>query len=426
VRKVSYLYHEGFLTVKENLQDILIIEKKESGQNCLINFMILLSFPLILFLFFLLGYMKILSFEIDLFTLGLLFALSLFFALAAKQNSFYKQCDMESKIALLKAKTEEYMEKNLLTLTEETKTFGSIEPLISSFLRQNISSENKIPLFIFLFSFALFLIDISFKTETKNISFIIKTSLYIPLFSTLTAMWWLFFDNRQKSCIKNRVLDLQKRYTENFWSQSEIEKLKIIQNKLLIKEIQSSFEKAFTPHFIKDFEYRIKSKIELFFETLKSEKELQNLMLESYSDLLQKYGQFNKSQLEILQYLKYSKENIDNSYEKIENIISSLDEAVNKLSKETQMLNVISLNTFEHVSNSIANFDQSYENIANNTSKIYSTLELSSENIKQRNTLIEEQNRIFIKAIESLNINIDMLNTAIKNLKQNFESEPLS
>ncbi len=407
--------------MNENLEDILTIENSNKKNGCKLNFFILLSLPLVvLILTISLSFANFAFFKLNISTVIMLILEFFFYSFLAKQNIFYKVCDIESKSALLKSRLEEFIEENSITLLgDENKAFGSLKDIIKSFLQTEVNSPTRYFIFsLFLSTLALFLTDIFINLDKGFYLSDLKSSIILIIYSSFLALWWLYLQFTQNKRIQEEISSIEEEYKERFWNQSEIEKAKIIQEKILIKEIETSFKKAFTPQFIKDFEYRIKSKIELFFETLKSEKEFQNLMLEGYKNLLENYKKINQNQLEILSYIKHSKDHIEISYEKLQNSLSLLEETIDKLSKETQTLNIVSLNTFEKISNSIDDFEEKYQNIAKNTAEVYKVIELSSKVIHQRNLLLEKQNQTFIKEIEALNINIENLNRSVAKLSE--------
>ncbi len=410
--------------MSENIKEILIEDKKRNG--CKLNFLILLSIPaIVLVLIATLSFANFYAVKLNPSTLVLLFSEFLLYSFLAKQNIFYKVCDIESKSALLKSRLEEFIEENSLTLfADENKAFGSLKEIIKSFLQVEINSPTRYFLFsLFLSAFSLFLTEIFIKLDENFSPNDLKSSLILLIYPSVLALWWLYLQFSQNGRIQEEILSIEEEYKERFWNESEIEKAKIIQEKILIKEIENSFKKAFTPQFIKDFEYKIKSRMELFFETLKSEKEFQNLMMEGYKNLLENYKKINRNQLEILTYIKHSKDHMEISYEKLQNSLSLLEETIDKLSKETQTLNIVSLNTFEKISNSIDDFEEKYRNIAKNTAEVYKVIEISSKVIHQRNILLEKQNQTFIKEMEALNINIENLNKTVEKLSKELAAQ---
>jgi len=319
-----------------------------------------------------------------------------------KKSPFYIVCDAQSAVEHLKNLLKEKIEKQSFSIDNETKSIGDLKSIVFDF-KEKYKIDIRSKILQSLTYLSVIFLGIFYEINLKNISFLIFYALI--LFS-----WQFYWENRLLENIEHLIEKIENEFTEKFWEKNELKKYEIIQNEILSDRIQKSFNKAFDPKFIKNLEYTLKSQIEALLENIKKEKDFQDKLFQKQSRLLENYKNMEQKQLEALNHIKASKENSDLIFKNIQKINSSLEDSVDKLSKEIRLLNVVTLNTFEKISNSINRFEESYENISKETAKVYKVLEKSSKIYSEKEEFSKERAEDISKLLKTLNLNIEILN----------------
>ncbi len=357
--------------MEESIENIILpLEKRNKG--CFSNLLVLLSLP-----FIILVLVSILIFQFSLFEKELFLLLSTIFALSAlflKNSPFVKICEPKFLASNFSKEIEELSKELSLTVYRESRSVNDLSLLISNFLENyRIDLINKI------FSFSVY-----FSISLLNLIFLNEKSFFFSLFFSLAIINWQYFlEKRAFEKLKSEVLKVKEKSKELFWSAEELERYKILQNEQINFEIKRSFEKAFTPEFIKNFEYIIKKEITIFFNLTKKEREAQKKLLLEYEKVL-------KEQKIFIKELKEFKNLESGFFKDMENINSSLKNIIEHLSKELKVLNAISLHTFENIQKEIQNIkNKSFEKI----SDLNMNIEILNKNFEILETIFSHYQR---------------------------------
>ncbi|NPA81984.1 MAG: hypothetical protein GXO31_05200 [Epsilonproteobacteria bacterium] len=385
----------------ESIEDILLTEDKVNS-NCISNLLVLISLPITILIFISIDTFRFSFLSLEkssLFFSLILLSFSIYFY---KKSPFYIVCDAQSAVEHLKNLLKEKIEKQSFSIDNETKSIGDLKSIVFDF-KEKYKIDIRSKILQSLTYLSVIFLGIFYEINLKNISFLIFYALI--LFS-----WQFYWENRLLENIEHLIEKIENEFTEKFWEKNELKKYEIIQNEILSDRIQKSFNKAFDPKFIKNLEYTLKSQIEALLENIKKEKDFQDKLFQKQSRLLENYKNMEQKQLEALNHIKASKENSDLIFKNIQKINSSLEDSVDKLSKEIRLLNVVTLNTFEKISNSINRFEESYENISKETAKVYKVLEKSSKIYSEKEEFSKERAEDISKLLKTLNLNIEILN----------------
>ncbi len=385
----------------DSIEDILLTEDKVNS-NCISNLLVLISLPITILIFISIDTFRFSFLSLEkssLFFSLILLSFSIYFY---KKSPFYIVCDAQSAVEHLKNLLKEKIEKQSFSIDNETKSIGDLKSIVFDF-KEKYKIDIRSKILQSLTYLSVIFLGIFYEINLKNISFLIFYALI--LFS-----WQFYWENRLLENIEHLIEKIENEFTEKFWEKNELKKYEIIQNEILSDRIQKSFNKAFDPKFIKNLEYTLKSQIEALLENIKKEKDFQDKLFQKQSRLLDNYKNMEQKQLEALNHIKASKENSDLIFKNIQKINSSLEDSVDKLSKEIRLLNVVTLNTFEKISNSINRFEESYENISKETAKVYKVLEKSSKIYSEKEEFSKERAEDISKLLKTLNLNIEILN----------------
>lgn len=193
--------------------------------------------PVVIFAGFLLGYLKIINFKVELHSIlmmGILLIIALFLA---RHNAEYGCLLFEDRIDNFKKDLKNYIMSNLLIIGDKKKSDSSFDSFIgekSAELRNdNYSSvaAGVFPMLGILGTFISIAISMpefsstninSLETEIAELLGGVGTAFYVSIYGIFLAIWWIYFEKKGLSRFE-RLIAKYKNSTKNFfWDRDEI------------------------------------------------------------------------------------------------------------------------------------------------------------------------------------------------------------
>ncbi len=318
--------------MEESIENIALLEGKKRNK-CFLNLFISLSLPFLILLISLIA-----TFQFNLFSKQnspILITILIFSYPLFKNSLYVKVCDIYEEAEKFEKGIKNYIQEMTLTFYKQNKSIIDLEKETESFL-ENYKIDLTNTIFYFLALLSLSLLSFVFID--------VKSFAYSLFFSLAIINWNYFLDKKTYTKLKEKIIKIKENNKELFWNQREIEKYKILQNEYTNFEIQRIFEKVFTPEFLENFQRAIKKEIEILFDILKKEKNVQKHILKEYLTLLEKIDSYEKNNSILLKNIQ----NTNLSFEKI----------IKNLSKEIKILNAMILGSFETINESTKRFQE--------------------------------------------------------------------
>ena len=270
----------------ETLKNLASLETKK--KHCFFVYLKIITLPSLAYLYFLLGFIGVLHFQVGVHSIvliGLIYLVALIFA---KHNGEFGSCYFRRYINEFRVELDEYIKKNLMRIGEEVKSNASFENFIDEYSKR-IRNDNYASIGASLFptmgilgtfiSIALTLPNFSSQTAgalEHEISLLLSgvgTAFYVSIYGILLSLWWIFFEKRGLSRF-DRDLELIKEESSSlFWTKEEIEHAYMRENLHNFEKIGKMFERLSTNDFFERLSQSIESKFTLFDKMLTLEAE---------------------------------------------------------------------------------------------------------------------------------------------------------
>ncbi len=272
--------------MNEILKDLSALESKE--KNCFAVYFKIIALPFLAYLYFLLGFLGVIHFQVGLHSIlliGLIFLVSLLFA---KHNGEFGSCIFRRYSKEFKDELNEYVTKNLMRIGDVEKSNASFDNFIEAYAKR-IRNDNYASVAAGVFptmgilgtfiSIALTLPDFSSQTAgalEHEISLLLSgvgTAFYVSIYGILLSLWWIFFEKRGLSHFDSDVELIREATSQLFWTKEEIEQAYLKENLQHFEKIGKMFERLSSNDFFERLGRTIESKFGLFDEMLKLESE---------------------------------------------------------------------------------------------------------------------------------------------------------
>ncbi|AFL68321.1 MotA/TolQ/ExbB proton channel family protein [Sulfurospirillum barnesii] len=300
--------------MNEILKDLNTLEHKNS--NCAFIYAKLIALPLLAYLYFLLGYVGLLHFEVgthSIVLIGLIFAVSLLFA---KHNAEFGVCVFHNNLNTFNTELHTYIRKNLMRIGEVEKSNASFNNFMDEYVK-GIRNDNYASIAAGVFptmgilgtfiSIALTLPDFSSQTASAlehEISILLSgvgTAFYVSIYGILLSLWWLFFEKRGLSRFDKHVMLIQDASAPLFWTKEEIEQAYLKENLQHFEKIGRMFERLSSSDFFERLNRTIEGKFSLFDEMLKLEGEAVKKSAEHFKTGMETLARSSEKQRNLVQ-----------------------------------------------------------------------------------------------------------------------------
>ena len=270
----------------ETLKNLASLETKK--KHCFFVYLKIITLPSLAYLYFLLGFIGVLHFQVGVHSIvliGLIYLVALIFA---KHNGEFGSCYFRRYINEFRVELDEYIKKNLMRIGEEVKSNASFENFIDEYSKR-IRNDNYASIGASLFptmgilgtfiSIALTLPNFSSQTAgalEHEISLLLSgvgTAFYVSIYGILLSLWWIFFEKRGLSRFDRDIELIKEESSSLFWTKEEIEHAYMRENLHNFEKIGKMFERLSTNDFFERLSQSIESKFTLFDKMLTLEAE---------------------------------------------------------------------------------------------------------------------------------------------------------
>ena len=238
----------------------------QESSNCLPNFFVILSIPIIIFLSTLLAYFGLIPLKIEIHTLimiGFIFFIFIFFI---KHNANYAACSFRNSFYDIGSQLQEYLNKNLLQIGETKKSLSSIDAFLESYA-SNLRNDNFSSIATTVFpmlgilgtfiSIAMSMPDFSVQDTTAldhEITVLLSgvgTAFYVSIYGIFLSLWWIFFEKRGISKLESTMKYINSLYSKYVWSQNELDTYKYGSRQLENQHLIQALGEVFTTDKVK-------------------------------------------------------------------------------------------------------------------------------------------------------------------------------
>ena len=257
------------------------------NSNCKIRIFILLSLPIALFLFAILGYIHIINFNIKLHSVVMMAVIFLIFLGFARHNAYYATCKLRKNFLPFREELEEFMKKNLLEITGIEKANASIDDFLNNYaktLRNEHFSSIAPGLFPTLgilgtfISIAISMPDFSVGTsqaleqEISKLLSGVGTAFYVSIYGIFLSIWWLLFEKSGVSRFAKDANFIKESTKDLFWQKEEIEQTYFRKSMDNFEKMNSVFDTLSSDEFINNLNETLSQRMELFESIILSEQ----------------------------------------------------------------------------------------------------------------------------------------------------------
>ena len=240
---------------------------QQNSPLCLANFIVISLIPIAFFLTMLLGYLELLPLHVPIHSLGVIGFILFIFLLFARHNANYSVCKMRANLAHLQSALETELQKNSLTIENETKSVLDIKHFLNTYykdIRNNnfVSVASSIfPMLGILGTFVAIAISMpNFSvTDTEaldhEISLLLSgvgSAFFASIYGILLSLIWTYFEKRGLSKIEYYFYNIIADFTPNVWSKEELTIYEYTQHTLRENRFIDALKETFNINFLKE------------------------------------------------------------------------------------------------------------------------------------------------------------------------------
>lgn len=318
-------------TAQEKLEKLSTIE--QNSKSCFLVYLQLIAIPFLVYLYFVLGYLKIVGLSVhehSLILMGFIFITSLIFA---RHNAFFARCVFKNNISSFNAKLKNYIVKNLMGIGKYKKSNASFE-LFAQNESKNIRNDNYASIGTSIFptmgilgtfiSIAITMPDFASSTSgelDKEIGVLLSgvgTAFYVSIYGILLSLWWMFYEKLGLSLYDKDSRVIQENTKVFFWTKEEIEQAYLQENLTHFKEIASMLSTISNEDFLKRLSNQIESKFVLFSQMIDLESKAVKISSKQFEQTMndiknaqEKQASLGKIHNDILKTLQHFSKGLD-------------------------------------------------------------------------------------------------------------------
>ena len=247
--------------------------------NCKSRYTILLSLPIVLFAFALLGYLHIINFNIKIHSIVMIAIIFLIFIAFSKHNAYYATCKLRKEFAKLSQELLEYINKNRLQIAGMEKANASLDEFMAAYaktLRNEHFSSIAAGLFPTLgilgtfISIAISMPDFSVMTskgleqEISKLLSGVGTAFYVSIYGIFLSIWWILFEKSGVSRFQKDTNSIKEATKEVFWQKEEIEQTYFKKSMENFEKLNAVFDTLSSDRFVQDLNQTLAQRMEVF------------------------------------------------------------------------------------------------------------------------------------------------------------------
>lgn len=360
--------------------EVLDLTLPENNERSQIGVYLKIVFvPIAIFVVFLLGFLKVIDFKVELHSIVMMAVLLVIALILARHNAEYGCCAFESRIDNFKKELKEFIMSHLLVIAGKKKSDAKFEDFSDEYAL-NLRNPNYasvaagiFPMLGILGTFISIAISMpqfsssdinSLEKEIAQLLGGVGTAFYVSIYGIFLALWWIYFEKKGISKYQNLVTKYKFATRNFFWHKDEIMQSYLQEildkNEKVVKHFESMASGEFNEKLSRSIEEKFQNFqkiVSLEEETLKltsAELEKSNEMLVN-SNITQK--RVSESYAEIISILKSVSQNLayiqkgvadeqvkfanftTQKTDKFENIANSLSQELKNLQSSLGSLN---------------------------------------------------------------------------------------
>ena len=257
------------------------------NSNCKSRYTILLSLPVALFLFALLGYFHIINFNIKLHSVVMIAVIFLIFIAFSRHNAYYATCKLRKNFSEVTQQLLEYINKNRLKIAGIEKANASLDEFMANYaktLRNEHFSSIAPGLFPTLgilgtfISIAISMPDFSIMTskglehEISKLLSGVGTAFYVSIYGIFLSIWWLLFEKSGISRFQKDTNTIKEATKEIFWQKEEIEQTYFKKSMENFEKLNAVFDTLSSDQFVQDLNQTLSQRMEVFEKIIAQEQ----------------------------------------------------------------------------------------------------------------------------------------------------------
>ena len=257
------------------------------NSNCKSRYTILLSLPVALFLFALLGYFHIINFNIKFHSVIMIAVIFLIFVAFSRHNAYYATCKLRKNFSEVTQQLLEYINKNRLKIAGIEKANASLDEFMANYaktLRNEHFSSIAPGLFPTLgilgtfISIAISMPDFSIMTskgleqEISKLLSGVGTAFYVSIYGIFLSIWWLLFEKSGVSRFQKDTNTIKEATKEIFWQKEEIEQTYFKKSMENFEKLNAVFDTLSSDQFVQDLNQTLSQRMEVFEKIIAQEQ----------------------------------------------------------------------------------------------------------------------------------------------------------
>lgn len=393
---------------ESQLSDLTLRLTKNS--NCGMRLFFLLSLPLLLLLFAIGGYLKLINFNIEMHSIvmiGFIFVIYTFFMF---HNAYFASCKLRKHFRSLKIGLLEFINKNLLEIAGYSKSNGSLNEFMDA-LAKKMRNENFASVAAGIFptlgilgtfiSIAISMPDFTSHTSEvleREISTLlggVGTAFYVSIYGIFLSIWWIFFEKTGLSKFQKDVRTITEETKDMFWQKEEIEQTYFRKSMENFEKLNAVFDTFTSQEFLNNLNDTIAQRMNVFEKIIAHEQDASMKVAEILQESTLQLQTISRHQND----LSFSLAELIKRFESFSQELKHNDESFlqahkvlgNDFEKAISVAEILSQNTVK--------LNEALENInAQNVQKLYSGVLANIESMKQE---IDSIGKSFDKHISS-------------------------
>jgi biopolymer transport protein ExbB/TolQ len=254
------------------------MQSKYGGNICLANFIVISTLPILFFVAITLGYMKIIPLNVPIHSLGIIGFILFIFLLFIRHNANYSICKMRSSIQKLQKQIEIELDASTLNIENEKKSVLDIEHFLNNYY-SDVRNDNYVsvassvfPMLGILGTFVAIALSMpNFSvTDTqaldKEISLLLSgvgSAFFASIYGIFLSLMWTYFEKRGLSKIELYFNSIKSDFSKNIWSKEELLIYKYTQYDIKENRFIAALKETFNLDFVKNLNQQHLSSFEI-------------------------------------------------------------------------------------------------------------------------------------------------------------------
>ncbi len=314
-----------------------ITNPDQSRGNCLLNILYLITAPLGIYVFMIVGYMGFVDFRVEIHSVVLMGIIFVIYLFLLRHNAFYASCKFSRSVDEFKGELEVYIKKNLLVISHISKANASYDEFTKNFT-SGLRNENFASIASGIFptlgilgtfiSIAVSMPDFSSNTSAvleREISLLlggVGTAFYVSIYGIFLSIWWVFFDKTGLSQFEKIIYSIKLQTASLFWDKQEIEQTYFKRSMENFEKLNQLFNSFAQDELIENMHKTMSQRVKMFddiitleqkavktarvqmIESIKITKKSQEINNQIVSDFNQILSSFNHSSLNMQESTK--------------------------------------------------------------------------------------------------------------------------